>query len=351
MEIFYYSLIDSFSNLIPLGILTSCIEYQNSNVSTLRFKKRFFGIPGTGRFYAIISAFVKIIINRKEIKLIHFPYTGNAGKWGYVFYFVKKILKLDFILMIHGGGMLKWEKYDGNRLLFKHAKEIIAVSHPIKVEYEKRTGRNMQVIFPLVPFKKYNKTQADAKKEIGLSENSLVLVFIGTLKEIKNPLKLFEAVKYLGINFVEKHSIKLVYIGTGPLETILADAIIEAKMEEYISLRGYKKYEEVPVYFRSADIYIIPSLSEGTSKSLLEAMFNQLPIVASDVSGINNVLTDKYDALLFNEADPHDLAAKLKLVVEGIVDRNLLGKNAFDTYNRLFSYEKMMAELEKFYNK
>ena len=103
-------------------------------------------------------------------------------------------------------------------------------------------------------------------------------------------------------------------MGDGHLKNPLISTIQNAQFQDYVHFTGKLPYADVPQYYKMADIYVIPSEFEGTSKSLLEAMHNQLPIIATDVTGINNILTHKKHALLFEKATPNNLKTELRFL-------------------------------------
>jgi glycosyltransferase involved in cell wall biosynthesis len=87
--------------------------------------------------------------------------------------------------------------------------------------------------------------------------------------------------------------------------------------------------------FRSADLFAMPSLSEGLPVALLEAMARGLPIVASRVGGVPEIATDGVDAVLVEPGDPAGLASRLGDLVEDPGRRRELGEAAAGRARRL----------------
>lgn len=87
--------------------------------------------------------------------------------------------------------------------------------------------------------------------------------------------------------------------------------------------------------FREADVFVMPSLSEGLPVALLEAMARGLPIVVSRVGGVPEVVGDEVDALLVEPGDPAALAARLAGLIEDPVRRRALGGAAVERVRRL----------------
>jgi glycosyltransferase involved in cell wall biosynthesis len=87
--------------------------------------------------------------------------------------------------------------------------------------------------------------------------------------------------------------------------------------------------------FKSADLFAMPSLSEGLPVALLEAMARGLPIVVSRVGGVPEVVTDGTDAVLVEPGDPALLADRLSQLVEDPEQRRKLGEAAAERARRL----------------
>lgn len=349
MEIYYNRLLKKLKSFERILLFTSCDGYDESGITIVKINKRLFGLPGTSKFYSLISALIQIFKNRGNIKLIHFPYTSNAGRWGYLLPLVAKCFSIEYIIMIHDGTPPKWRRFDGNRLLFKYCKGVVAVSEKVKQSYQNLANQQINVIYPLVEFDKSIKDRKIIREEIGLTEKDRLIIFIGSLKDLKAPQILLNAFISLGRDYVLKKSLKLYLVGKGELMMSLQKKVEDNAFQDAVVLTGIIPYEKIPDYYKAADIYVIPSKFEGTSKSLLEAMFNELLIIGSDVSGINNVLTDNYDALLFPSGD----VLRLKeLLVRASEDASLgiMGANALTTYNKKYAYQVMIDQLRKEYN-
>ncbi len=351
MEIFYYNLLRELKKRIRIILITCCSSYNEDGVEVLRVKKQFIGIPGSGRFFLPIKVFLTLIRHHKKIKLIHFPYTSNAGKWGYVLSAIKKLYGVNYLLHLHGGGMRKWKYLSGNETLFNNADELLGVSDLIKDEYEKRTKRNVKLIYPLVPFSRCETEKNELKKTRGFSASDKIILFVGSLKDIKSPDTLLRAFMNLGKEYIAKQSLKLIFIGTGDLRKSLESDTAKFGLVKSILFTGLIPYHDVPSYFKMADIYVMPSKFEGTPKSLLEAMFNKLPIIASDVTGINNVLTDNKHALLFPFGNSELLTEKLKELIsnEGLAKK--LAESGYEHYCKKYSFDNTLTDLLEIYNR
>ena len=350
MEIYYNKLLIDLKKCKQVLLFTSCSNYNEEGVEIVIIKKRFFGLRGTAKIYTLINACYHILKNKRKIKLIHFPYTGNCGRWGYVLPLLRVFFKVEYFLMIHDGTMSKWKFMGGDRMLFHYASKIIGVSDTIKNEYEKRINKKIEVIYPLVKFSDSKFTKSEIRNRMNIGENDKVIIFIGTLKDLKAPGTLLKAFIDLGFDYILKNRLKLYFIGKGNLREELEREINENKLTDYVVLTGIVSYDLIPDFYKMADIYVIPSNFEGTSKSMLEAMYNYLPIIASDVNGINNVFTDEKNALLFQAGDYQKLGLLLKRVIENETIAKQLAEHANQLYRSKYDYRLMIDQLVEVYN-
>ncbi|MYF99730.1 glycosyltransferase family 4 protein [Candidatus Poribacteria bacterium] len=107
-------------------------------------------------------------------------------------------------------------------------------------------------------------------------------------------------------------------IGDGPYEDTLVELAEELGVNTHINFAGSVKYPDLPQKYREADIFILPSLAEGMPLVVLEAMGTGLPIIASRVEGIDELVEDDLNGALFDPGDVDRLAeCIIKLINEG----------------------------------
>src|SRR6185437_163485 len=114
--------------------------------------------------------------------------------------------------------------------------------------------------------------------------------------------------------------------GRGGEETALRALARETGLEQQIHLLGFRP--DVPDILAAADIFVMPSLSEGLPLALVEAMAASLPVIASDVGGIPEVAERDAEALLIAPGDARALAAALARLLGDSALRASLGTAA-----------------------
>ena len=135
-----------------------------------------------------------------------------------------------------------------------------------------------------------------------------ILLIVGRLSQEKGHLDLIAALALLHSQYPQLpwHAL---FIGEGPARASLTAAMAHAALDARISLPGHQ--DDVKPFYGLADLFVMPSHSEGSPNALLEAMMARVPIVATHVGGIPEIVTNGETALLVPPSDPVALAAAL----------------------------------------
>lgn len=114
------------------------------------------------------------------------------------------------------------------------------------------------------------------------------------------------------------YNFEIEIVGDGPYQEELEKLAIDLKVTSYLRFSGSVPYTDLPQKYREADIFILPSLAEGMPLVVLEAMGTGLPIIASRVQGIEELVTEDFNGALFNPGDVEGLAdCMIKLINAG----------------------------------
>jgi len=146
--------------------------------------------------------------------------------------------------------------------------------------------------------------------------------YVGRLAEQKRPDLLVEAFAELD------ETASLVVVGDGPLRPQVEAAVRRSPARDRITLSGFVPHEQVPAVLRSIDLLVLPSIYEETGSVLAEAMACGLPVVASDVGGIPDVVSDGETGILVPPGDVTALTKALDGVLKDASLRTRLGEEA-----------------------
>jgi len=348
LEIFNYYFI---KELVERGhkilIFTTCDhDWNNKNISVVKLREKFLLYPTLSINFHI---FFKLIELRKWIDIVHVPYTSNSPL-AYPMLLAKKLFNIPYIILIHGGGMYPWRPKTPHKLFFRHADAVVAVSDSIKKEYEKRSGRKINVIPPLIPFRESKISKGELRNKYGFGDNDTIILYLGSIKKIKGSEILLDAFLNLGKEYIEENNLKLLYVGDGVMKPTIEEKVRERNFNKYVKFFGSIPHEKASQMYKLADIYVIPSLFEGLPLSLLEAMFNGLPIIGTDTEGINSLISHRKNGLLFERGNAGDLKEKIKELVENKDLSSKLGNAAKNDFSKSYNFEDVVSEHIKLCN-
>lgn len=135
---------------------------------------------------------------------------------------------------------------------------------------------------------------------------------------------------------------------------IVGDGQCRGELEQRVRLRGLEQifhfagFRDQPrEYFRSFDVFALPSLSEGLSSSILTAMATSLPVVATNVGGIPELVRDGENGILVPPADPVALARAIQQLAADPAERARMGRAGRARLEQYFTLERKIGETER----
>jgi len=143
-----------------------------------------------------------------------------------------------------------------------------------------------------------------ARRRLGLPEDRPLVLFVGNMVPVKNVETLIAAAAILrtrGMDF------RLLLVGRGRLENAMRRKCRALGLEEHVRFIGPVPHDNLPDWYRAANLTVLPSWSEGIPNVLLESMATRVPFVASNVGGIPEIATEGIDCLV-PPGDPLALA-------------------------------------------
>jgi len=141
----------------------------------------------------------------------------------------------------------------------------------------------------------------------------------------------------------------LIIIGAGPQESDLKELAKELGVDERVDFLGFR--HDRLAFLKGFDIFILPSLSEGTPRCVMEAMAARIPVIASDIEGCRNLICHGETGVLFPAGDPNALAAAIHSFVQSPAKREQIIDNAFLFIIKNFSATRMAIEYESLFER
>ncbi|MFL6566463.1 MAG: glycosyltransferase [Burkholderiales bacterium] len=240
-----------------------------------------------------------------------------------------------------------------NRLLAHATARVIAVSDEIRgdlIAQDRIDARKVVVIHNGIDVRRVESTltHAQARARLGIGENELALGCVARLEQQKGHRFLLEACAALRQDAEVGPRLRLLVVGDGRLRGDLetrAGALGLASSASFLGTR-----QDVPDILRALDIYVMPSLWEGLSIAMLEAMAAGLPIVISDVSGAAQALGDNEHGVRVPPGDAAALAGALRSLAGDPGRRRALAMSARQRVQERFSIDAMMSQLTSIYD-
>lgn len=182
----------------------------------------------------------------------------------------------------------------------------------------------------------------------------IVAGYVGRLADVKNPMLLVDAFERLRIRLKSAdptlaERLRLRILGDGPLAEALRERIARSPERSAIELAGSR--DDIDRCMRDLDIYALPSLAEGISNTLLEAMASALPCVATSVGGNAELIEDGICGTLVTTDDAEALAQALERYVREPRLRECHGTRARARAVERFGLDRMIGEYETLYTK
>lgn len=197
-----------------------------------------------------------------------------------------------------------------------------------------------------------------ARNEAGIEESDFVLLFVGRMEWRKGIGTLISVARLLRGKIP---NLKLIIVGgkiygsnknSADLKEYqrLQKKCRDEKVEDLISFVGAVDHGRLTIYYRSADVFVIPSYYEPFGLVALEGMANKIPIVASDIDGLTATIKNKVSGLLFEPRNALSLAEKIINIYESNELRQALINNAYAEITKNYSWNKIAAKIGNLYN-
>jgi glycosyltransferase involved in cell wall biosynthesis len=221
-----------------------------------------------------------------------------------------------------------------NRILFHYANVIpVALSTQVQktiIDQYKLPKEKVPIIYNGIDLDKcFPKSNYDLIDDFSI-------LHVGRFSPVKNHETILNAFSYIIERILNA---KLILVGEGELLQKAKDYASSKGLDSYVSFEGQQ--EDVYSYYCNADIFILPSIYEGMPMSIIEAMGSGLPIIASNVGGIKDMIDDGIDGLLIDPTTENLISAIVDLY-ESKDKRISMGKKAYVKSKEYSS--KTMAE-------
>ncbi len=179
------------------------------------------------------------------------------------------------------------------------------------------------------------------RAELGLDPNAPVLLNVGRLRHQKGHSVLLKALPSVLECFADA---QLLIAGDGVLRGELEDEAASLHVSQNVRFLGMR--HDVPVLMSLANLFIFPSRFEGMPNAVLEAMSHGLPVIATAVQGVDEIVRDGQNGLLVPLEDPAALSQAILRLLQDPAERQRLGSAARETIESHYTVERMCRQYE-----
>lgn len=183
------------------------------------------------------------------------------------------------------------------------------------------------------------------RKILGLPLDRRIIVCVSRLSHRKNQVALLEAfIKLCN----DDYEALLIFLGDGALRNKLKQQASKSGFKDRIIFKGY--VNNVLDYLYASDVFVLPSVVEGISNALQEAMSVGMPCVVSDVPGNRTLVKEGVNGFMY---EPHDAAALVKVLKRLLEEKELacqMGKNARELIKEQYSIQSVAQRYIALYN-
>jgi glycosyltransferase involved in cell wall biosynthesis len=262
--------------------------------------------------------------------------------------YIKKKYRIPYILCLRGGDVPGFSSANIeifhkilsplNRMIWREASRITANSHGIKMFAEGfYNEKEIKVI--------YNGVDTHLFKPLKLrkDEKRFRILYVGRIAADKNLVSLFEQIIPSLVHDDATQQVHFTIVGEGPLRQQLTTIARRTGTLERITFSGWVARGKLPEIYNKHDLFILPSLFEGMSNTVLEAKACGLPVVGFDIPGNQEMLESRKDIMVHN-GNITELVMAIKRL---LAQKNKENQDVSEEFVRKFSLDRVTEEFIK----
>jgi glycosyltransferase involved in cell wall biosynthesis len=240
-----------------------------------------------------------------------------------------------------------------NGILFRRISRIIAVSNAVRDDIVRTNfmcspGKVVTIYngIDVKAFMDSDLTREEARTQLGLSDkDAFVYGTVGRLAETKGQKVLLKSFARVYEKYPKSW---LIITGKGRLESELRALAAELNIHERVVFLGYRT--DILEVLKAYDVFVLPSIAEGLPGALLEAMATGIPVIASRVGGVPEILNDPNLGSMVSPSSRDELASAMeRLCSMDEMRRNMIGETLRANVLEKFTKERMISAISREY--
>jgi len=238
-----------------------------------------------------------------------------------------------------------------NRLMLKTQDQLIACGGAVRralIDNEGLPEQRVDIVYNGVDLNTMGAAPTGARenvrREFGIGAEEVLAVQIARLHELKDHDTAIRAIETARRAFP---SLRLLLVGDGDQRSAIEASIAARGLQEHVILAGTRR--DVSSLLAAADMFLLTSISEGIPLTVIEAMAAHLPVVATAVGGVPEMVDEGVTGFLTNEGDDKTLAARIVRLASDPAERRTMGTAGRKKADRQFSLHSMMEAYRGLY--
>lgn len=287
------------------------------------------------------------LITEKRFDIVH-SHNPGAFLYGAIAAILAKVSTI--INSEHGyADVISWRKRIAESILTNRISRTLAVSKDLASILSNRPfarKSNIQILHNGIDVDKFSssKKRAVIRESIGIKDPEILIGTVARLAAVKGHETLIRSFRLIRYAFSEA---KLLIVGDGDRKEVLQNLVRELNLRENVIFAGQRS--DIPDVLSAMDIFVLSSLNEGLSITLLEAMASGLPVVATSVGGNLEVVENGISGLLVPSNDAEKMAEALNSIITDKSIPRSFGEAAKRRVREHFGAQRMVKDLETIY--
>ena len=237
-----------------------------------------------------------------------------------------------------------------NRFLLRRSDRVIGVGRAVcqaLVQNEGIPEGRVELVYNGIEVNGFDASscqRAAVRNELHLAADDFVMILVARLHWLKDHATALNALSHA---VQRKPNIKLVLVGDGPEAEKISGLIHQLSLQSHVRSLGWRN--DTGRLYNAADLALLTSVSEGIPLTLIEGMNLGLPVLATDVGGVSEVVEEAKTGLMVAAGDDQALAEKMVLLAENEPLRRQMGERGKQRAATLFSESRMLDEYSAIY--
>jgi sugar transferase (PEP-CTERM/EpsH1 system associated) len=254
------------------------------------------------------------------------------------------------IVHVHGiYSHYRWPHYLMERSLSLFTQQIVCCSKAVRqfaLTSEKISSRKVKTIYNGIQIERFDVpiNRFAIREALGLKEKEKVIITVGSLRWVKG-------YKYFLESMVEvnkkKQDARCLIVGEGLLRRDLEEKVRCLGLDGCVQFLGLRT--DIPELLGCADIFVLSSLVEGLPLAVIEACAAGLPVIATDVGGVSEIIENGVTGILVPSKDIQALQQAIVTLLDDPEQARLMGEAGKRMARQKFSLEIMMRNIENLY--